>query len=440
MSLVTATAFQQSPAVQTRAFVALSALAVADVDDDFLYQILVAFKGALSKANESNTMTIVSMLRCMCKIVPAIVETSRYVSVLFWLAIALLESSHVGFYVEAAWLVRVTLENMEEHGMFKGRSVPEVLLEAREPLEEVTLQLDELLKINFQTNFSIALASIIFKGMRHTLLKDSAEAVLRSLLRVTSATYEGNYKGINGDANVKHAPCYDVIGYFLALIPVSVSPKSYRQLLKDANLDDIWIMESGLSCDAEEDTRVPTIPLDILGVDDSNMALLVASFSGTMLSNAQGDDAESQILFGLLSSLANGYPEIIAITYVSPYPFAVACIDIHFFVSYETLQDRIRDTFANSSNPSIIRSVSNIFRVALQDTIRSSNTSTNHGSTSTLGTMEENSILPGRSHLNALEELGMQGLAINFTFLPPNRGVATRMINWIPTLVTLMIS
>lgn len=320
MSLVTATAFQQSPAVQTRAFVALSTLAVADVDDDFLYQILVAFKGALSKANESNTMTIVSMLRCMCKIVPAIVDTSRYVSVLFWLAVALLESSHVGFYVEAACLVQVTLENMEEHGMFKGRSVPEVLLEAREPLEEVTSQLDDLLKINFQTNFSIALASIIFKGMRHTLLKDSAEAVLRSLLRVTSATYEENHRGINGDANgVKHEPCHDVIGYFLALIPVSVSPKSYRQLLKDAHLDDIWIMESGLSCDDEDDTGVPVIPLDILDVDDSNMALLVASFSGTMLSNAQGDDAESQILYGLLSSLANVYPDIIAITYVSRY-------------------------------------------------------------------------------------------------------------------------
>ncbi|KAF8184668.1 hypothetical protein BJ912DRAFT_1144462 [Pholiota molesta] len=58
-SLVTATAVQQSPAVQTRAFVALSGLAAAEVDDDFLYQILVAFKGILSKANESNTTTIV---------------------------------------------------------------------------------------------------------------------------------------------------------------------------------------------------------------------------------------------------------------------------------------------------------------------------------------------------------------------------------------------
>jgi general stress protein CsbA len=315
MGLVTATAFQQSPAVQTRAFVALSALAVAEVDDDFLYQILVAFKGALMKATESNTTTIVSMLRCMCKIVPAIVETSRYVGVLFWLAVALLQSSHVGFYVEATWLLRITLENMELHGMFIGNSVEDVLLEAREQLEEVASQLDQLLKINFKTNFSIALASIIFKGMRHTLLKDSAQAVLRSLLRVTTVAHRENNKALNGQTNgINHTPCLDAMGYFLALIPVSTTPKSYRQLLKEAQLDDKWIALSGLRVDDEEDTSIPQPPLDILGINDNNTALLVASFVGTMLANAQGDDAETQILYGLLSSLAKTHPDIIGIT------------------------------------------------------------------------------------------------------------------------------
>lgn len=104
------------------------------------------------------------------------------------------------------------------------------------------------------------------------------------------------------------------------------------------------------------------------------------------------------------------------------------------------MQDRIRETFANSSNASIIRSVSNIFRIALQDPTRSSGSSNHHGSTSTLSTVEEQSIGPGRSHLNALDELGMQGLANNFQFLPPNRGHATIMINWIPSLVQHMIS
>lgn len=314
MSLVTATAFQQSPAVQTRAFVAISALAISDVDDDFLYQILVAFKVALSKANESNTWTIVSMLRCMCKILPAIVDSGRYTSVMFWLAVALLQSSHIGFFVEAAWLLRVSLENMEERGMFQQHSVEDTLLMAREPLDEITSQLDELLKIDFRTNFSIALASIIFKGMRHTQLKDSAVAVLRSLLRVTSTPHIG---GANGHANgVVPTPFKEIVGYFLGLIVVSGTPKSYRRLLKDAHLPDVWIAESGLSDDDEEDTGIPHIPIDILNIEDSGMALLIASLTGTMLLTAQGDDAETQVLYSLLSTLADSHPDIIVITYV----------------------------------------------------------------------------------------------------------------------------
>jgi neurofibromin 1 len=45
---------------------------------------------------------------------------------------------------------------------------------------------------------------------------------------------------------------------------------------------------------------------------------------------------------------------------------------------------------------------------------------------------------PSRTHLNALDELGLQGLASNFQFLPTNRGHATKMINWIPALITLI--
>ncbi|KDR84288.1 hypothetical protein GALMADRAFT_87191 [Galerina marginata CBS 339.88] len=412
MSLVTATAFQQSPAVQTRSFVALAALAIAEVDDDFLYQILVAFKSALMKANETNTMAIVSMLRCMSKIVPAIVDTSRYITVLFWLAVALLEASHLGFYIEALSLLRVTLDNMEQQGMFKVNSVQVVLMEAREQLEDVTSQLDEMLRISFETSFSFSLAAIIFKGMRHSGLKDSAEAALRTLLRVTSGAQEEMVNGF------KQTVRPEALGYFVALLPVSTTPRSYKCLLNDAHIEGAW------ATDAEgddEDSGIPDLGHLSLGIHDSMTALLVASFIGTILASAQGDDSETQILYGLLSSLAMSYPEIISIT-------------------YETIQDRVREVFANSSNASIIRSVSTIFRVALQDPVRSSNASTSQASTSTLSVVEENSIGPGRSHLNALEDLGMQGLANNFQFLPPGKGHSTKMINWIPGLITLMIS
>ena len=101
MSLVTSSAFQLSPAVQTRAFVSLGILATSDVDDDLLYQMLVAFKTALSQSHESDTTSVVSMLRCIFRVVPALPINSRYLPQIFWLAVALLQSSHMGIYVEA---------------------------------------------------------------------------------------------------------------------------------------------------------------------------------------------------------------------------------------------------------------------------------------------------------------------------------------------------
>ena len=96
----------------------------------------------------------------------------------------------------------------------------------------------------------------------------------------------------------------------------------------------------------------------------------------------------------------------------------------------------MQDIFANSSNPFIIRSVRNIFRVALQDFTRFGG-----GSTPTLlDTVDENPAARSRTRFNALEELGMQGLADGFQFLPPNRGHTSKLHQWIPTLVTLMIS
>jgi neurofibromin 1 len=62
------------------------------------------------------------------------------------------------------------------------------------------------------------------------------------------------------------------------------------------------------------------------------------------------------------------------------------------------------------------------------------------GSTSTLSTVEEAATFtPGRTHHQALEEISMGGVASNFTFLPVSGGHATKVIQWIPELVNLMV-
>ncbi|KAG6877669.1 hypothetical protein C0993_005168 [Termitomyces sp. T159_Od127] len=398
-----------SPAVQTRAFIALGTLATSEVDDDFLYQILVAFNTALAKVTDS-TVSVVSMLRCMCKVVPALPQDSRYICLLFWLAVALLQASHPGFYVEASCLLSITLESIEQRGMFQSESVPSFLLKAREPLEETTSQLDGMIGMSFDSSFSFSLASIIFKGMRQQRLKEAAEAVLRTLLQVT-VRVEMNDGVPNG---FRDSISGNALGYFLALIPSYTKTKAYRELLRECNIDDAWLPDAGLNHEDEE-SGTPRISPAFLGINDSNTALLVTTFVGTMLCTAQGDDAETEILFALLSDIAVQFPQIVSLV-------------------YDTLQDRIKEILANASNPSIIRSVSTIFRISVQDNTRQT---TLRGSSSTLSTVDEVQG-PGQKHLSALDDLAMQGLANNLTFLKGSH--ATTMINWIPGLVSLIIA
>jgi hypothetical protein len=311
MSLVTATAFQVSPAVQARAFIVLGALAKSDVDDDFFYQMLVALKTALGQFSDSDTIPVVSMLRCIRNVVPALLPGSRYLPQIFWLAVALLQSSHIALYLEAANLLRVTVETLNAQDLLGEQGMAVSLLEYRAPIEDIATQLDQLLGLPFDVNFSFSLAAIIFKGMRLGFLRNTTTEVLRTLLRVASrATPEANIRNEGPGAAI--VP--DALGLFIALLPASTDASSYRQLLLDANADADWFMEYGF--EATEDRHVPRVPLGLLGIADNDTALFVISLLRTMILSTPGDDAETEILFCLLSDVAMAYPDVLALTYV----------------------------------------------------------------------------------------------------------------------------
>jgi hypothetical protein len=328
MSLVTSTAFQISPAIQTNAFIVIGSLAASDVDDDFIYQILVAFKSALSQSSETETTTVVSMLRCICRLVPALPQESRYPCQMFWLGVAMLQSSHMAFYVEAAELVRISLETLQARGAFKYRTVSQVLYDGRVLLQDIACQLDNVLGLSFESSFSFSLAPMLFKGLRHAPLKASGEAVLRTLLRVTttppSLEVKNEGKGDDDDEDdddeddkldARYPLHPDALGYFLALLPYSTTVKSHRSLLEDARLDAFWLpQEASDRIDKEE--HIPRLSLDILGITDATTALFVSSFVGAILTSAQGYDAESEMLYILLADVATVFPEVVAMTCV----------------------------------------------------------------------------------------------------------------------------
>ncbi|THH13571.1 hypothetical protein EW146_g6666 [Bondarzewia mesenterica] len=409
MSLVTSTAFQVSPAIQTRAFIVLGALATAEVDDDFFYQMLVAFKAGLAQAAEGETASLVSMLRCISNVVPGLVENSRYLPQIFWLAVALLQSSHYAFFEEACRLLRFTIEALSAQGLLRDRGVSSSLLDYRLPLEEIATQLDQLLSLSFDSNFSFSLAAIMFKGIRIPHLRAAATDALRTMLRIsTRATQESEVPNEGPGAAIAS----EALGYFMALIPVSTSPRAYRQLLLDSNADAYWLVEDGV--EQPEDQRVPRIPLNLLGVMDNSTALLIVSSISNMLVDARGDEAEMEMLFCLLSDLALSYPEMAALV-------------------YNGLETKIQDILANSTNPAILKAAASIFHVVMQEPSRN----VLQSSASTLSTVEEGATQgTNKSHQNALEEIGMSGLSNTFAFLPANKVQEVATINqWISELI-----
>ncbi|KAJ7034157.1 hypothetical protein C8F04DRAFT_582650 [Mycena alexandri] len=429
MGLATSSAFQYSPAVQMRSFTTLGTLLTQEADDDYLYQMLVALRTALIQA-EQDSAIVVTMLRSLAKVVPALPDSSRYFVSLFWLAVTLLASSHVVFYVEACQLLSITLESMRARGMFRHASVSTVLLEGRDPLEGVLNQFEQFLNISFDANFSFALASVLFKGIRASIVKTEAEAVLRTLLGVTMRPYipEDDDDHIPNGANGhgfggREALNSEALGYFIALLAVSSTPTSYRRLLKESGIGEGMVPEVG-GIDIDE-ADAPRIQVSLLGIDGPATALLTSSFIGAVVTSAQGNDAETEMLYCLLADIGEVWPEIVAMT-------------------YEGLQDKIQGVFAKSSNPLIIRAVSSIYRIASEhDRPRFSSSGAalptrGGGSTSTLSTVEEAAIFtPGRTHAQALEDIHMGGVGDKFVFL--SVGDATKVIQWIPGLLDLMV-
>jgi hypothetical protein len=307
MSLVTATSFQHSPCIQSRTFAVIGVLATGDVDDDLLYQMLVAFKQGLSQSDETRTLAVVTMLRCVTQVVPVLPPDSRYLAQLFWLGFALVQASAIAFYVEATRLMQQCLETMDRHGAFVHQPVSTVLLEARKSLHDIAEQLDMVLKLEFRANFAFALVAPIFKGLHVKTLQGSADSLLRCLLKVTASAESADPAAAEVGAEPPVHP--NVLAYFLALLSTCSTQERYRQLLLDARVAPAWAAEAG--------TRtVPHVPLDLLGPLEQDDVLLVTTFLSVMLSSAQGDDEESEIVYTLLAEIAEYHPDQIVLAYV----------------------------------------------------------------------------------------------------------------------------
>jgi neurofibromin 1 len=434
MSLVISTAFHSSY-IQSRAFVVMGVLGTSDVDDDLLYQILVAFKNALASLADTEPNTVIGILRCITRVVPGTPRNGRYLAQIAWLAIALMEYGDVALFAEAAALLQASLETLEKQEIFSEQQLIPFLFEARVPLEEVMLQIDDYIGLSFEKNFSFTLAAIIFRGMRasQTSTNNASASLLKTLLRL-SAQSAYTERGTPQQDRAIHS---ESLGYFLALLPTAPTVSNMHTLLKEAGVGPFWF-EAVKSLDVEDvEDGVPRVSSQLLGLNDTSVALLVATFLGAMLNSATAV-SEREILFTLLADMSSQYPETITQMYVYQCSMTSDNAYLSLYYRYESIQERVIDAFSNVTNPAILSAVGIIFRASIME-IPWQNISKSrlNGSASTIGTIDPTVQGAGRIQLALLEEMQMRGMLSPHQFLPRTAGM--RLLHCMVDLVGRII-
>ncbi|KAH6603383.1 hypothetical protein Trco_008158 [Trichoderma cornu-damae] len=226
MSLVASTAFQNDPAVQTRAFAVMGYLAHEEVDDDLLYQVLVALRNSIGQFGEDgNSEMLISVVTSLSKMMIKLPSASRYGLQLFWLAMSLVRLVPVGLFNCTAQFLEAVLTNISAVGNAAGEKIVPLLLQSRSQLEEAALPLDDAYGIRFDhENFHFAVCACLVRGLTDTSTRPTAIRVLSSFSEMANCT---------PPPGAKHDPTTDSLPY-LALI-------SARGVLHEDYRDGHWI-------------------------------------------------------------------------------------------------------------------------------------------------------------------------------------------------------
>lgn len=338
MSLVASTAFQFNPAIQPQAFVVLGCLGKEEVDDDLLYQILVALRGALAIFNENDPNLVLSIMMCLKNIVESLPSDSRYLLPLFWIAIALVQINNGPTFPMAVELLLAILRALDADEYFSGDRVVDVLLAARQPLASVARKLDQLCGVNFESHFSFAIASIFLKGIRYNNAKEIIFQGLTTFLDIES----------------KHADNTTMVdaqnlGYLAGLLPIAAKNEALREVLRLAGLNepDFDIVDEESDNDGKFKANYYEGIFDRLDITDETTALLLVSMLATQLQMVDGTN-EKLFLYGLLAEAASSMPEV-------------------FSVVYETLLPKMNQIVLGSTSQPIIESVKSILLTACSD-------------------------------------------------------------------------
>ena len=259
MSLVASTAFQSNPAIQPRAFTVMGCLAREDVDDDLLYQVLVALRSSISRFMEDDdSEMLIAIVTSLTKMMDKLPSASRYGLQLFWLALSLVRLVPLGLFNCTTLFLEAVLSNIATSGEFKGGRMVPTLLQGRSPLEDAALQLDEIYGIHFNIeNFHFAICASLVKGLTDSVTKGTAVRVLSTFLETTSSSLP------QGSRFPKDVSCLPYLGLLMS-----------RAMTPEEAKDNLWL--AGWSSADESLSENVLDVVDVQAIKDKELLLNAA--------------------------------------------------------------------------------------------------------------------------------------------------------------------
>jgi hypothetical protein len=310
MSLVTATVFQAFPYMQARAFTVLGILMGDHLDNEFFYQILVALKRAIKASPEGNCTVVLSMLRCLRRLIPGLTQYSPYLCGVFWFSAALLQTGHLPYYMESMHLIRVVLETLQGQLAFSVNDLISVLLQGRSFFDDELAVFDKLSGFSFidELSFSLSIGFLLYSVTQHQTLRQTAGDVIRAILCIIARS--GRVESV-ARASTRYVDP-SLVGFFLGSLPFCTTVASLRGLLEDANIDVPFWESKGMFSGVDHDGYGCAVPFSLLGATDARSSHLTISFVFGMIELYVGDISEREILYSFLSDANDVYPSIVS--------------------------------------------------------------------------------------------------------------------------------
>ncbi|KAL0809300.1 hypothetical protein ABMA28_011514 [Loxostege sticticalis] len=213
-SLAKSFAFCFNPALQPRALIVFGCIS-KNVTDDDMKQLLRILVKALESFNDLALLE--ALIMCLTRLQPLLHPESPIHKALFWVALSVLQLDDPTLYAAGLALMEQNLHTLDSQGQFDNKTLEQVMMETREPLEWHFKQLDHAVGLSFRSNFHFALVGHLIKGYRHPTAGTVSRTcrVLAALLAITARPHADKF----------HVAA-DTVAYLTALVCVSEEVRS----------------------------------------------------------------------------------------------------------------------------------------------------------------------------------------------------------------------